>query len=446
MKKVILITYNTWEVNYMRKDKALKAAVCLASLGLLLSIPSQSVRAENSVPAEQGVAGITYSLDNYYLSVPEEESETAEKALSTILKNEILSPYKNLGVSIAGNYVNIRKDPTTESEIVGKLYRGCATNILERLDGDWVKIESGDVEGYIASNYLAIGKDAEAMVDEYATKYAIVNATTLNVREKQTTDSKILTQIPKGETYVVVKEYEEWAEILLGNGDDEQGDFTGFIKKEDGNLKLIDIDVEFKYAISIEEENAIRRAQEEAERAEKERKEQLAKEEEARRKAEAAAKKAEEERKAAEKKESSSKKDTSTSSPKPSKSSSDIASLQQDIITYALKFVGNRYVWGGESLTNGADCSGFTWRIYKDFGYSIPRVSKDQAASAGRKVSISDRQPGDLIFYTNGSGSVNHVAMYIGNNRIVHAANSREGIKTSKYNYRDVYRVRRVVK
>ena len=432
----------------MRKDKAFKVAVCLASMGLFFSMPSYIARASNLVPAEQGVAGITYTLDNYYASVPEEEAEAAEKALSTILQTEILSPYKNLGVSKADNYVNIRKEPSTESEIVGKLYRGCATDILERLEGDWVKIKSGNVEGYIASNYLAIGKDAEGMVDEYATKYATVLTTTLNVREKQSTDSKILTQIPLGETYVVVKEYDEWVEILLGsNGDDEQGDFTGFVKKEDGNVKLVDIDVEFKFAISIEEENAIRRAQEEAERAERERQEQLAREEEARRKAEEAARKAEAERKAeqAAKKAEASKKENSSSTQKPSKSSSDIASLQQEIVTYALKFVGNRYVWGGESLTNGADCSGFTWRIYKDFGYSIPRTSREQAVSAGRQVKLSDRQPGDLLFYTNSSGTVNHVAIYIGNDRIVHAANSRQGIITSKYNYRDVYRVRRVV-
>lgn len=432
----------------MRKDKAFKVAVCLASMGLFFSMPSYIARASNLVPAEQGVAGITYTLDNYYASVPEEEAEAAEKTLSTILQTEILSPYKNLGVSKADNYVNIRKEPSTESEIVGKLYRGCATDILERLEGDWVKIKSGNVEGYIASNYLAIGKDAEGMVDEYATKYATVLTTTLNVREKQSTDSKILTQIPLGETYVVVKEYDEWVEILLGsNGDDEQGDFTGFVKKEDGNVKLVDIDVEFKFAISIEEENAIRRAQEEAERAERERQEQLAREEEARRKAEEAARKAEAERKAeqAAKKAEASKKENSSSTQKPSKSSSDIASLQQEIVTYALKFVGNRYVWGGESLTNGADCSGFTWRIYKDFGYSIPRTSREQAVSAGRQVKLSDRQPGDLLFYTNSSGTVNHVALYIGNDRIVHAANSRQGIITSKYNYRDVYRVRRVV-
>jgi cell wall-associated NlpC family hydrolase len=119
--------------------------------------------------------------------------------------------------------------------------------------------------------------------------------------------------------------------------------------------------------------------------------------------------------------------------------------LRNEIVTYAQKFVGNPYVWGGESLTRGADCSGFVQAIYADFGYHIPRVSGDQASSAGQKVSVSDLLPGDLIFYTNSSGNVNHVAMYIGNGMIVHAANSRQGIIRSKYNYRDIYCARRIV-
>ena len=96
-------------------------------------------------------------------------------------------------------------------------------------------------------------------------------------------------------------------------------------------------------------------------------------------------------------------------------------------------------------MTRGADCSGFVRAIYADFGYSIPRVSRDQAASAGKKVSESELKPGDLIFYANSSGHVNHVAMYIGNGMIVQAANSRQGIITSSYKYRDIYCCRRIV-
>lgn len=101
---------------------------------------------------------------------------------------------------------------------------------------------------------------------------------------------------------------------------------------------------------------------------------------------------------------------------------------------YAQKFVGNRYVWGGTSLTRGTDCSGFTMSVYKKFGCRIPRTSREQS-TYGKKVSFSHLAPGDLIFYTHGTGRVNHVAMYIGNGNIVHASNPKTGIKISKYNY-----------
>lgn len=423
----------------MRTLRTLKVALCCVAGTLLLSIPTASAYADETSALEQGVAGITYTLDTYYYSVPKDEVVTAQKALSTILKTEILSPYNNLGVSTASEYVNVRKDPTTESEIVGKLYRGSAADIIEYLDGDWVKIVSGEVEGYIASNYLAIGREAEDMVEEYAKIYATVRTTTLNVRQKPTTESKILTQIPDGETYMVVKDHGEWVEILLGD-EDENVEFTGFLAKRYNGQELIEIEVEFKVAISREEEAAIKAAQEAAERAERERLDKLAKEKAERERREAAAAKAERERKAAE----ANKKETST--PKPTKVSGDSAKLAQEIITYAQKFVGNRYKWGGTSLTKGADCSGFVWRVYRDYGVDFDRTTAaSMASSLGRKVSISDRKPGDLIFYTNSSGHVNHVALYIGNDRVVHAANSRQGIITSKYNYRNVYRVRRIL-
>jgi cell wall-associated NlpC family hydrolase len=413
-------------------------------------IPTSRAHAAESVYAEQGVAGIAAILENASV----EELESAYSASIEILSKEIESPYANLGVSTADNYVNIRKEPSTESEVTGKLYRGCSADILETLEGGWVKIKSGDVEGYIAMDFLAIGDEAEAMVDDYATKWATVNTQTLRVREKPSTDSSILTLIPSGETYVVVQEQDEWVEILLGTDEETGTDFTGFVKKEsDENQKLVDISVEFKYAISVEEENRIKQAEAEAEAAAAQRKLELAQEEaerkeaarkEAERKAQQAAEAAEQESNQNSSNSSSSNSSSDNSSSQSSSSSSD-SGLRSKVVNYALKFVGNRYVWGGESLTGGADCSGFVQSIYGDFGYSLPRVSRDQASSAGKRVSESDILPGDLVFYANSSGSVNHVAMYIGNGKIVHAANSRQGIITSQYRYRDIYCVRRII-
>ena len=112
----------------------------------------------------------------------------------------------------------------------------------------------------------------------------------------------------------------------------------------------------------------------------------------------------------------------------------------QTVAEFAQRFVGNPYVWGGTDLNRGADCSGFIGSIYRSFGYKLPR-SSSELRSAGRKVSYSQKQPGDIICY-NG-----HVAMYIGNGKIVHASSRKTGIKISpKANYRKVLSVRRIVK
>lgn len=116
-------------------------------------------------------------------------------------------------------------------------------------------------------------------------------------------------------------------------------------------------------------------------------------------------------------------------------------SLRNKMVNYALQFVGNRYVWGGNDPHTGADCSGFTKYVYSHVaGISLNRVSRDQARQ-GKQIKSSEMRPGDLIFYTNSRGVVNHVAMYIGNGQIVHAASRRSGIKISTWNYRNPYRI-----
>ncbi len=120
------------------------------------------------------------------------------------------------------------------------------------------------------------------------------------------------------------------------------------------------------------------------------------------------------------------------------------ASLRTQVVNYALQFVGNPYVWGGTSLTNGVDCSGFTMQVMKHFGVSLPHYSGSQA-KMGKSVSSSEMRPGDLVFYANSGGTVNHVAMYIGNGQVVHAASSRSGIKISSWNYRTPKTIRNVL-
>lgn len=112
-----------------------------------------------------------------------------------------------------------------------------------------------------------------------------------------------------------------------------------------------------------------------------------------------------------------------------------VSDVRVELVEYAKQFLGNPYVWGGTSLTKGADCSGFVLSVYKKFGISLPHHSGSQAKQ-GTKISASDLQPGDLVFYGNGSGSINHVAIYIGGGQVIHASSPKTGIKISKYNYR----------
>lgn len=117
---------------------------------------------------------------------------------------------------------------------------------------------------------------------------------------------------------------------------------------------------------------------------------------------------------------------------------SDISSLRKEIVEYALQFKGSPYVMGGTSLTKGTDCSGFTQSVFKSKGIKLPRTSKDQA-KGGKNVPLKNIKPGDLIFYTK-NGQINHVALYIGNAKVIHASDPKSGIKISKYNYRKPYK------
>lgn len=399
--------------------------------GLFFAPEKVALAEENVVSSDSGLAGITLILNEYYNSISKDK-EIYIDGVKMEAVHRVPSPYENLGIANVTNYVNIRSGPSTSYEVVGKLYNGCVANILG-WEGDWVKIQSGNLEeGYIKAQYLLIGWDAEEKIAEYCERIATVNCNVLNVRKGMGTNYDIYEKIPRGESYYVAEEYEEWVKIILGQDDSTGREITGYVYKE-----YVDIEYEFEYAVTIEEEQARIAAEEAARKAEEERLRKLAEEEAARKKAEeeAAKKKAEAE---AAKKLLEEQAALATAA----------AKLRSEIAAYAVQFVGNPYVWGGTSLTNGADCSGFVQSVYKQFGYTIPRVSKDQAIRAGYMDVIPDTEhllPGDLIFYANEKGVVDHVAMYIGDGMIVHAASAKKGIITAKYTMRTPVSARRVV-
>jgi cell wall-associated NlpC family hydrolase len=120
-----------------------------------------------------------------------------------------------------------------------------------------------------------------------------------------------------------------------------------------------------------------------------------------------------------------------------------VSDVRVSLVQYATQFVGNPYVWGGTSLTRGADCSGFVLSVFAKYGVSLPHSSKAQA-NYGTKISASEAQPGDLFFYGSGKG-INHVAIYIGGGQVVHASSPKSGIKISSAYYRTPVKVVRIL-
>ena len=308
------------------------------------------------------------------------------------LKAQAINQYDNLVIFKKSGYMNVRSTPENKGDdnVIGKLTSKAAGDIIETLDG-WYKIKSGTVTGYIAAEpeLIATGQEAKDLAMQNATQMAIITTDVLNVRVEPNTDSKIWTQIVKDERYPVVDQQDGWVQIDLGSVDTEDGSQDG---DEKAYISTRDNNVEVRYALN----EAIKFTPA---------------------------------------------KDSSSGASSDGSGSSTKQSRRSQLVNYALQFVGNRYVWGGTSLTNGVDCSGFTMRVMEKFGVSLPHYSGSQA-QMGKKVTSATMKPGDLIFYAGSNGKVNHVAIYIGNGRIVHAASRRSGIKTSTWNYRTPVTIR----
>ena len=365
--------------------------------------------------------------------VAEEAWETAE-----IAENELpqtASEFADIAVAQVNHYVNVRQEPDTESEILGKLYDKSAATVLETTEDGWYRITSGNVNGYVKAEYVVVGD--EELARSVGTRLATVTTTTLFVRTEPTSEAKVLTMLPDGDDVVVTDESTEgWAKVSTADGD-------GYVA-----LDYVTLSTEYIHAESKAEEEA-RLAREEAERQAAAR---AAEEARKAREAEAARAAAEQEaaRKAAEKQEvkksgagssagsSSGGSAGSGSGSSAGQSAQTASSNGQAVVDYARQFLGNPYVYGGNSLTNGTDCSGFVKGVYAAFGINLPRTSSEQR-SVGYAVSLSEIQPGDIVCYSG------HVGIYAGNNTLIHASNEKTGITlTSPVTYRSVLAVRRI--
>ena len=357
------------------------------------------------------------------------------------------SEYADIGIASVLNYVNLRAEPSVESEALGKLYNNSAATVLETVldeaGEEWYLVSSGSVENaYVKAEYVKVGD--EDLARGVSTRYATVTTTTLFVRTEPGTEASVLTMLPEGEDVVVYDALDEYGWYRVST---EEG--LGYVSGD-----YVTVRTEFRVAESKEEEKE-RLEREEAERqaAAAAAAARKAREEEERKAAEAARKTQEEAAKAMarqqtqnaqqaqqknDKVQGSSQGQSSSSFGSNTTAKPQTVSNGQAVVNYAAQFVGNPYVYGGSSLTNGADCSGFVMSVYQAFGISLPH-SSSALRSVGYGVSLDAIQPGDIVCYSG------HVGIYAGNNTLLHASSPSTGIKyTSPVTYREILAIRRI--
>lgn len=308
--------------------------------------------------------------------------------------------YSRLGIaSKVDTYLNVRKKPSESSKIVGKMTKNAGCHIYKTKKG-WAKMVSGNVTGWVKTKYLVTDKKAEKEATKVGRECVEIKTNSLRVRALPTTDAPIYSVVSDGEEFVIRKENVsmDFVEKVIK----KQKISKDAIKRAGGMEEIganlddwicITVDNEYAFVAKefIDQQYSLKRA-------------------------------------------------VKVGTLSASKSNG-VSSGQASIVEYAKQFLGNRYVWGGSSLTGGTDCSGFTMSLYAKYGHSLPH---NAAAQAGVTRGVKSPQPGDLFFYSNGS-RINHVAMYIGSGLVIHASNPSDGIKISTAYYRQPVKIGRVM-
>lgn len=360
---------------------------------------------ENTVSGNDAAAEVKPAVSDSVKEIGEKVIEstqsTAELAAAEAASmTDEEKEFSNLVIAQVNNYVNVRSDADENSEVVGKLYDKSVGTYLSEKNG-WYEINSGNVTGYVKGEYCVTGKDAVELAKQVGTRIATVTTTTLKVRDDASMEAAVLGLVPIDEELSVVEEKDGWVKVDIEEG-------YGWV-----SMDYVTLRTDFVKAESKAEEEA-----------------RLAKEAEERRKAQAAAA-------------ANSQKPESGGSKNYNAASSFIpagggSASGNAVAQFALQFQGNPYVYGGTSLTNGADCSGFVMSVYKNFGVNLPHSSSADRHVGSAVGSLAEAQPGDLICYSG------HVALYIGGNQIVHASTSKTGIIVSRANYRNILAIRRI--
>ena len=355
----------------------------------------------NDIEQATGTASSAASASSAVVSGSASSSSSASTASSSDAGSSASSAsaeeesFKSLVIAQVDDYVNVRSEASEDSEVLGKLYDKSVGKYLGEENG-WYKIESGSVTGYVKAEYCVTGEDAVALAKKVGKRIATVTTTTLKVRSAASTDADVIGLVPIDDELVVSEEEDGWIKVDIEEGE-------GYVSTD-----YVTLSTEFVKAESKAEEEA-RLAKEDAEK-------------------EAA-------RKAA----SSGTSKKSSGKVKSAESyTSKSSSIGSAVAEFAQQFVGNPYVYGGSSLTNGTDCSGFVMSVYANFGVSLPHSSSADRSVGAAVDGLSNAEPGDLVCYSG------HVALYIGNGQIVHASTSKTGIIVSSASYRTPLSIRRV--
>lgn len=376
-------------------------------------------------------------------------------------------------------YVNVRTQPSTDNgEVIGIL-KNHDSAIIESVEDDgWYKIKSGDVEGYVAAWLIKTGDEAAAIAPTVAYNYAVNNAVSLNVRAMADEGADVVTSLDEGAEAEIVADEGNWFKVALDS------DTYGYVSKDYveektayPTAKTIDqmmsdteaekqaeqaADAAGSTDVSTEQggETAApadaSQTQETAAQTDASQTQETAAQTDASQMQETAAQTdasqtqetAPQTQETAAQTEAPQTQETAaqteapqtqgtaaqTEAPQTEASAPAASATGSAVVAYASQFVGNPYVWGGTSLTSGADCSGFTMAVFANFGVSLPHYAASQL-SCGTQVSIDSLAPGDLVFFSSTGGEIDHVAIYVGGGSIVHAANSKSGICYSSLNW-----------
>lgn len=400
----------------VRKITRVAAGVLAASLTFSYMGTTAEAAGNSSSVLLGGGVGLALSMGNNLENISTNSSMRIESIVEWINSEEMEylleedvkelteeDIFRNLVIAQVNNYVNVRSLPSEEGEIIGKLYDDSVGTYISEENG-WYQIHSGSVIGYVKGEFCVTGDEAVEIAKQVGKRFATVTTQTLFVRKEPSTEAPILSMVPEGDELLVLDEVEGWVQV-----DVEEG--TGWISTD-----YTDLHSEFVQAESKEEEAA-----------------RLAKEKEERDKARRAAAAA-----AAQNNTTTNNTTTTTNSAPATYSVSSGSEEGVAVAEYALQFVGNPYVYGGTSLTKGADCSGFVMSVYANFGVSLPHSSAADRSQGYAVDGLENAQPGDLICYSG------HVALYIGNGQIVHASNKKTGIIVSDANYRKILAIRRI--